>query len=144
MWTPEKECSNVDPDPPETICLPLLDLQVLRILPLPPPTKWHDKHPTLTGPNTSHSSPALHPILQPLVKTVCPCDPPPSTPKGCPGHNSYFSKVPSPRWYELEGGLPQNFWGSEKEIQGGNYEGRAKLEVQGVKSGHLNTALGIL
>lgn len=75
MRTPEKECSDVDPDPPETICLPLLDLQVLRILPLPPPTKWPDKHPTLTGPNTSRSSPALHPVSQPLVKTVYPCDP---------------------------------------------------------------------
>lgn len=108
MWTPTHQKPYV--------CLSLNHTYYASYLCPHPQSGLTNKYPALTGPNTSHPSPALRPVSQPIVNTVCPCDPP-LRQRAIPG-TTHFSKVPSPRWYEPEGGLPSNFWGSEKEIQG--------------------------
>ena len=65
-----------------------------------------NKYPTLTGPNTSHPSPALHPVSQPVFKTVCPCDPH-LCQRAVPGTTLIFLKCQAPDGMSQKGAYPQ-------------------------------------
>lgn len=92
-----------------------------------------NKYPTLAGPNTSHPSPALHPVSQPVVNTVCPCDPP-LRQRAIPGTNLIFPKCQAPDGMSQKGAYPQISGVLRKRFRG-QLRGQSQVGSSGCEVG---------